>query len=124
MGMKAGTKGDLAGSMAEDIEVAFRQAWTQFFDAELPDAGKQFLQMFFTAIAQGVVSHVQENMEVRTKALPHFHQGSTCSVAVEGGKAIYTSQPISLPNHYHEAHCDLSITSDSHAHKGEEEEIL
>ena len=60
MAIKAGTRADFADSMAEAMEEAFANAWDEFKDVPLPEAGREERQMLFVAIAQGVVRHLLE----------------------------------------------------------------
>lgn len=49
-------------SMAAAIETAFTQLWPDVItDRDLPETTPKEMQLLFVAIAQGVVSHLEEN---------------------------------------------------------------
>jgi hypothetical protein len=57
-GLKAGSKGDLSGSMAEAMETAFKKEWRKYMGEDPPTVGADYRLLLFAAIAQGVVRHL------------------------------------------------------------------
>ncbi len=57
-GLKAGSKEDFSGSMAEAMEKAFQREWGKYMTGPLPADGAEYRRMLFAAIAQGVVRHL------------------------------------------------------------------
>lgn len=49
-----------SGSMAQAIEGAFREEWSNFMDGETPEPSQE-LRLFFVAVARGVVKHLKDN---------------------------------------------------------------
>jgi hypothetical protein len=63
MALKAGTKADYGGSMAEAIENSFKEAWpTLMGDLPMPEGNDQS-KLIFIAVAQGVVKHLVAHPE-------------------------------------------------------------
>jgi hypothetical protein len=64
MPLKAGTKANYSGSMAEAIEYAFRREWPNAMPgAELPTTTSPDLKLLFVAIAQGVIRHLKDHAD-------------------------------------------------------------
>jgi len=62
MPLKAGTKAEYTGSMAQAIEQAFRTAWPTFIKTmDLPATTSPDMQLLFVAIAQGVVKYLADH---------------------------------------------------------------
>jgi hypothetical protein len=61
MALKAGTISDLANSMAQAMIDAFKKDWKLVMgDAPKPENMDQ-MNLLFTAVAQGVVQHLQQH---------------------------------------------------------------
>ena len=61
--LKAGSFGDLGGSMAEAMLNAFKEEWRLRQGDDLNVESQDMLQMVFSAISQGVVRHLVDNRE-------------------------------------------------------------
>jgi len=61
MALKPGSVNDFTGSMAEAMDQAFRSQWNAVKGSALPSSGEEDRKILFTAIAQGVVKHLQDN---------------------------------------------------------------
>lgn len=60
MALKAGTRTEYSGSMAEAIERAFRSEWPRVMEGmELPATTSPDLKLLFVTIAQGVVAYLK-----------------------------------------------------------------
>jgi hypothetical protein len=57
--IKAGTKGDMADSMAAAIQTAFEAEFVKVKGKPLPPAGREDQEMLFAAVAQGVVNYLR-----------------------------------------------------------------
>lgn len=62
MALKAGTKNDYTGSMAEAIEHAFQKAWPHVMGGKGPESNPQ-MELLFIAIAQGVVKYLSTHSD-------------------------------------------------------------
>ena len=63
MPIKAGTVTDFANSMAEAMENALAQEYQAVKGEPLPDMGQDDRRMLLSAIAQGVVRHLKDNLD-------------------------------------------------------------
>lgn len=52
---------DFSGSMAEAMEDALRRHWPDVMPSSTIPFDDRFLKLFFVAIAQGVVNHLEEH---------------------------------------------------------------
>ena len=59
--LKPGHVADFTDSMAEAIEQAFREEWQAVMGTPLLEAGTKERQVLFSAIALGIVRHLEEN---------------------------------------------------------------
>jgi len=66
MALKPGTilnyPGNLVDSMAEAMDEAFRREWGLNMEIPLPDTGTKERLMFFSAISQGILSHLRDHL--------------------------------------------------------------
>ncbi len=66
MSLKPGTilnyPANLVDSMAEAMDEAFRREWNINMEIPLPDTGTKERLMFFSAISQGILSHLRDNL--------------------------------------------------------------
>ncbi len=82
--LKAGTLSDFDGSMAEAIEAVFDELWNGRHEQPLPGSTKDDRRMLYIAVAQGVISHLQE----------HAHDGFAVTVGEgQGTVDILVEQP-------------------------------
>ena len=63
MPIKAGTVADFAGSMAEAMEQALAEEYHNVKGEALPGMGQDDRRMLLSAIAQGVVRHLKDNLD-------------------------------------------------------------
>ena len=63
MPIKAGTASDFANSMAEAMENALAQEYQALKGEPLPGMGQADRRMLLSAIAQGVVRHLKDNLD-------------------------------------------------------------
>ncbi len=63
MAMKPGTVADFANSMAEAMETALAEEYQALKGEALPGAGEADRRMLLSAIAQGVVRHLRDNLD-------------------------------------------------------------
>ena len=63
MALKAGSVANFNGSLAEAMEQAFQNEWLDVFGEALPGGGEQERKILFAAIAQGLLSYLQTNID-------------------------------------------------------------
>lgn len=61
MGLKPGRVDDFTNSMAAAMEDAFQSEWLDVKGTALPGKGEEDRKILFSAVARGVVKHLQEN---------------------------------------------------------------
>jgi hypothetical protein len=99
MALKPGTVEDFNDSMAEAMENALAQEYQKLKGEGLPDVGEEDRRMLFTAIAQGVVRHLKNNLDafdvsVETTQVtgetgaPLLRADNPSGIAVSGGGSI------------------------------------
>jgi hypothetical protein len=83
--LKAGSKTDYAHSMAQAMEVAFMNEWSNYMQGADAPAMNDQMRLMFVAIAQGVVNHLKENHDafiVTTRqSSSDTHTGTVSSIA-------------------------------------------
>lgn len=94
MPLKAGKLNDFAGSMAEDMEQAFRTLWPQVMQTPYPGMNEH-MKMFFLAIAQGVVRHLVDNADAINVNI-HPESAHTHPYDLSPGDATYRGNNSSL----------------------------
>ncbi len=60
MAIKAGTLASWSGSMAERMQQAFALEWAAVRNVPLPNANSLDMKILFSAIAQGIVRHLDD----------------------------------------------------------------
>jgi len=70
MALKAGTLNDFADSMAEQMEIALEDGLQDPLPLE-GDKARTYLRSLLIAIAQGVVEHIKNNLELTTHTHDH-----------------------------------------------------
>jgi hypothetical protein len=84
MPLKAGTKAQYAGSMAQAIEQAFRREWPRLIDGTtLPATTSPEMQLLFIAVAQGVVGYLKKNISSFKVDVTGPGSGYTVTVTLE-----------------------------------------
>lgn len=63
MEYKPGTLSDYTDSMGERIRIVFEKLWEDKYGKKLPSKSRDARRLFFVAIAQGVVQHLQVNSQ-------------------------------------------------------------
>lgn len=91
MAIKAGTVDDFSNSMAEAMEEAMKKEYLNLKGVAMPDMGEEDRRMLFSAIAQGVVRYLKDNIDA--------FQISTVSHQVTGesdAPLIQSDNPLSI----------------------------
>ncbi len=76
MGLKSGSVNDFGSSMAEAMEQAFQTQWNQAKGKALPEAGADDRRILFSAIAQGVLGHLQQHINEALQIVVEVEQTS------------------------------------------------
>jgi hypothetical protein len=62
MALKAGTVANFNNSLANEMEQAFQSEWQTVIGEALPDGGERERKILFAAIAQGLLSYLESNI--------------------------------------------------------------
>ncbi|MCP4463726.1 MAG: hypothetical protein GY819_13105 [Planctomycetaceae bacterium] len=62
MKLKAGSVSNFSNSMAQAMEDSFQREWNAIKKHPLSEAGEEDRRLLFSAIAQGVIQHLQEHI--------------------------------------------------------------
>lgn len=84
--IKPGRVSALSGSMAKAMDEAFKNEWRAVKGGSVPSLGEEDRQILFVAIAQGLVAHLQQQVEaihVEVDVDISDHHGSGDGHAVE-----------------------------------------
>jgi hypothetical protein len=103
MALKAGSAGSVSNfsdSMAEAMELAFQSEWDAVKDIPLGEAGEEDRKILFSAIAQGVIKHLQQHIndalqiEVRVTQTNEvlMKSDNPAAIPVSGGGSIAAGQ--------------------------------
>lgn len=88
MPIKAGTVSDFSNSMAAAMEQAMSEEYIRLKDEPFPsDLGQEDRHMLFTAIAQGVVKHLTENLDAFVISTSSQQVGISSGVILSEGTA-------------------------------------
>lgn len=91
MAIKAGTRFEFEGSMAEAIEKAFFREWKNYVGEQSTPQSHKYLRLMFIAIAQGVVAHLKKNED----AITVEYGGSTLDADINiSGTTVYGVQEL------------------------------
>lgn len=90
MALKAGSVDDFNGSMAEAMENAFQSLWAANKDVPLGEAGETDRQILFSAIAQGVVSYLSDNLNDALDIEVSVTQDSSNNITSANGSVSVT----------------------------------
>jgi hypothetical protein len=103
MALKAGRAGSVSNfsdSMAEAMDLAFQSEWDAVKDIPLGEAGEEDRKILFSAIAQGVIKHLQQHIndalqiEVRVTQTNEvlMKSDNPAAIPVSGGGSIAAGQ--------------------------------
>lgn len=95
MPLKAGKQDDFPESMAEDMLIAFKNAWKEYKRECPPNISEEYLQPLFIAVAQGVVKHLNQHADAFYMKVVQTNEPIQCKGKT--GKQKY----LSPGNHYH-----------------------
>lgn len=90
MALKAGSVDDFNDSMAEAIETAFQTLWAANKSIPLGNAGEIDRQILFSAIAQGVVTYLSDNLNGSLDISVNVTQDSSNNVTSGNGSVSVT----------------------------------
>lgn len=103
-----------ANDLAKTMEECLEKEWQAVKGEALPTIGRQDLRLLLTAVAQGVVKHLQDKAEVVLSDPKHDHEHDiTCSVNVNN--LTTSGTPL---GHDHRATCTVTIKDHKHTYTG------